>query len=202
MIGELIVATTTASADDAIVEACQVEGIAVFRGSEEDVLDRYCKAAESLDLDVIVRITADCPLIDPEIIDQVVTVFLDQAPDYASNVIQRSFPAGLDVEAVDRQVLERVREEARQKYQRAHVTSYIYENPDLFRLASVGAEADFSAHRWTVDTPEDLALIREIYKRLQNSDSSDWRTVVDLLADEPGLADINRHVRQKKLTEG
>jgi len=149
-----------------------------------------------------VRITSDCPLIDPAIIDRVIGAFLSKRPDYASNVVERNYPMGLDVEVMTMQALTKAWREADKPYERTHVTPYIYQNPSLFRLLHVTGDADYSHYRWTVDTPEDLAFVRTIYERFGNSNSIRWQEVVGLLDSEPELADINRHIRQKSLMEG
>lgn len=196
------VATTTESEDDAIVEECRRLGVPVSRGSAEDVLDRYRHAAETFEADPVVRITSDCPLLDPEVLDDIVALFRTERPDYASNVTARSFPQGLDVEVFRRSALETAAREATKPYERAHVTPFIYQHPDRFQLALLRADADYSGQRWTVDTAEDLAFVRAIYARLGAGGRFGWRAVLDLLAREPQLADLNRHVRQKALEEG
>jgi spore coat polysaccharide biosynthesis protein SpsF len=148
----VVVATTLAPFDDAIVAECVRLGVPAFRGSEQDVLDRYWQATCTHQADVIVRITADCPLIDPRLVDYVVAAFLEGQPDYASNVLERTYPRGLDTEVMAQTTLEQAWQQAGQLYQRAHVTPYIYQNPNRFRLLPVKAEADHSYLRWTVDT--------------------------------------------------
>lgn len=202
LLGEIIVATTLHTADDVILEECRRLGVQIFRGSEDDVLDRYHRAAEWAKAEIVVRITSDCPLIDPEISDATVQRFLDQRADYASNVIQRTYPRGLDTEVMTQQSLARAWREARQPYERAHVTPYIYEHPSHFKIVSATEDTDYSCHRWTLDTPEDLAFVRTIYAHLSNDDSFGWRDVVALLDREPALMELNRNVMQKALHEG
>jgi len=201
-IGEILVATTDSHRDDAIVEQCRSLPVGVFRGQEDDVLDRYHRAAQSVAADVVVRITSDCPLIDPEVSHQAVEKFLAAQPDYVSNCLVRTYPRGLDTEVMSAQALEQAWSLANQAYERAHVTPYIYEHPDKFRLISVTGERDFSHHRWTVDTPEDLRLIRAVYDRLGGRDDFLWRDVLDLLDCNPELVELNRFVMQKELREG
>jgi spore coat polysaccharide biosynthesis protein SpsF len=201
LVDELLVATTDQSADDAIVDECRHCSVQVARGAEEDVLDRYFRAAQVSHADVIVRITSDCPLVDPEITDRTIRAFLDQQPDYASNALVRTYPRGLDTEVMTVLTLERAWQLAARQYQREHVTPYIYEHADEFKLLSVTGEADYSDHRWTLDTREDLALIREIYARMKGQDFG-WRDVLRLLEREPRLVELNRSVAQKVLDEG
>jgi spore coat polysaccharide biosynthesis protein SpsF len=200
-IDEVVVATTTESADEAIVVFCREANVSCFRGSEYDVLDRYYQAAREHGAEVVIRITSDCPLIDPEIIDKTVRAFQNEKPDYASNAVIRTYPRGLDAEVMTFQTLDRAWREARSAYQRVHVTPYIYENPELFRIVSVQGEGDHSAYRWTVDAPEDLELVRTIYSRLGRR-AFLWRDVLSLMEREPQLVEINRLVAQKALQEG
>jgi spore coat polysaccharide biosynthesis protein SpsF len=202
LIQESLVATTIEPADDAIVEHCARTGRKVFRGSELDVLDRYYQAAKYVNADVVVRITSDCPVIDPEVTDATIRAFLDRHADYASNVRVRTFPRGLDTEVMTVQALERAWHESSKPYQREHVTPYIYENPGEFKLHGIENDTDCTRHRWTVDTPEDLQLLRVIYERFNGRDDFGWREVLELVEGEPSLADINRHIAQKAVHEG
>jgi len=201
-IHEIIVATTEKSADDAIEEAARRNGAAVFRGSEEDVLDRYYRAACSCQAEVVLRITADCPLIDPELSDQVTQRFLTERPDYASNVLERTYPRGLDTEVMTVVALERAWQAASEPYQRMHVTPYLYQHPEAFKLLSVTGEADHSQHRWTLDTPEDLKFLQAVYARLGKRQDFTWQDVISLVEREPELFEINREIAQKALHEG
>jgi spore coat polysaccharide biosynthesis protein SpsF len=202
LIQELLVATTVEPADDAIVEHCERVGRRVFRGSEHDVLDRYYRAAEFMGADVVVRITSDCPVIDPEVTDATIRAFLDRRADYASNTRVRTYPRGLDTEVMTVQALERAWRESTKSYQREHVTPYIYENPGKFKLHGIENDGDCSQHRWTVDTPEDLQLLRAIYARFGGRDDFGWREVLEFVERDPSLADINRHIAQKAVHEG
>jgi spore coat polysaccharide biosynthesis protein SpsF len=201
-IDELLVATTDGAADDRLVQECGRCSVPVFRGNEEDVLDRYLRAAQWAKADAVVRITSDCPLIDPEVTDTTVRAFLSGKPDYASNTLVRAYPRGLDSEVMTMQALERAWREADQPYQRAHVTPYIYEHAALFNLLPVTGDADFSQHRWTVDTEEDLEFVRAIYERLGNRPAFSWQDVLAVLEREPELIEINRSVPQKALHLG
>ena len=201
-IGRVLVATTTEPADEAIVAECGRIGLECFRGSEADVLDRYCRAAEAAEADVVVRITSDCPLIDPGVIDEVAGRFLAERPDYASNTLTRTWPRGLDTEAIAATALARAGRQATEPHQRSHVTPYVYEHPEAFRLLEVRGPGDNGDARWTVDQPEDLRFVREVYRRLGGSVTFTWEDVMGLVAREPALAEINRDVHQKSITEG
>jgi spore coat polysaccharide biosynthesis protein SpsF len=166
-----------------------------------DVLDRYYQAACQNNAEAVVRITSDCPMIDPQIVDKTVSAFLSEQPDYASNTRVRTYPRGLDTEVMTFAALQRAWTEARRPYQRTHVTPYIYENPGLFKILSVTGEADHSAYRWTVDTREDLEFVRAVYSRLR-SEIFSFSDAMNLMKREPELAEINRSVLQKALQEG
>ncbi|MFC1911839.1 cytidylyltransferase domain-containing protein [Chloroflexota bacterium] len=194
----IVVATTTESADDVIVRLCEKQGWACFRGSQEDVLDRYYRVALAYKANVIVRITSDCPLIEPEIIDRAVNEFLSSYPeiDYVTNSLIRTFPQGLDVEVMSFDVLEKTWRECHNPAWREHVTPYIWRHPEKFKIQNVVNDIDYSHLRWTVDTVEDLAFIRKIYAHFQNNDFT-WREVLHLLEMHPEWLEINRHVQQK-----
>ncbi len=198
---QVVIATTTERADDAIAGFCREQGFFCFRGSENDVLDRYYQAAREYRADIVVRITSDCPLIDPKIIDRTVQAFLDERPDYASNSLACGFPQGLDTEVMTFPALEAAWLEADQRYQRAHVTAFLYENPKRFKILPVAADKDYSTHRWTVDTLEDLEFVRAVYSRFKNRTFL-FQDILDLLNREPALSDINRSIMQKVLQEG
>jgi len=204
LVDELIVATSTLPSDDAIVKECSRIGAEVFRGSESDVLERFVGAAAETDADVCVRLTADCPLLDPSVSDCIISVFMeaDGSADYASNKIPQSFPRGLDTEVFSRDALERAAREARERYERVHVTPYIYRHPEIFTLISVTSEVDRADWRWTIDTAEDLEFVREIYSRLEGGEDFSWEDVVGLVEEEKSLMWINAGVRQKELYDG
>lgn len=202
LVDEVVVATTTETGDDSIVEECKRQRVTVTRGREDDVLDRYYEAARQVQASTIVRITADCPLIDATLIDDVALAFQRQSPDYASNTLVRTYPRGLDTEVLSFEALERAWRDAKQPWERAHVTPFLYRHPEIFRLVSVRSDHDYSRHRWTLDTPEDYEFLREVYARLEGRVDFSWRDVLDILQGEPGLSLINANSRQKKLEEG
>jgi len=140
--------------------------------------------------------------IEPELIDKTVNAFLDHQSDYATNSLIVTYPRGLDVEVFTWAALVRAWHEAKEFYQRVHVTPYIYQNPQLFRLFSLTSESDDSQYRWTLDTAEDLEIIRAIYVHFGNRVDFHWRDVTALMDREPDLAELNAHIRQKTLHEG
>ena len=197
---EIVIATTTEARDEAIVGLCTSHGWAYFRGSEGDVLDRYYQAAEEYGADIVVRITSDCPLIEPEIIDLVVREFLEEEElDYVSNTLPpRTFPRGLDVEVMSFETLERAWREDNDPAWREHVTPYIYRHPDKFRLKAISNDRDLSYMRWTVDTWEDLEFVCQIYNYFGH-DRFSWHEVLTLLEEHPEWLDINKGVEQKRV---
>jgi spore coat polysaccharide biosynthesis protein SpsF len=197
LINELLVATTDRPADDAIVKECRNLGVPVSRGDQNDVLDRYFRASQLAKAESVVRITSDCPLIDPEITDKTIAAFLEARPDYASNVLVRTYPRGLDTEVISVAALGKAWQAAQTSYEREHVTPYIYEHPAEFKLLSVTAAEDRSGHRWTLDTAEDLEFVRAIYDRLEGKAMFGWRDVLELIDREPALVELNRCVIQK-----
>jgi spore coat polysaccharide biosynthesis protein SpsF len=192
-IDEVVVATTTAPQDEAIEAFCTREGIACFRGSEDDVLDRYYRAARECHADVVVRITADCPLHDPKVIDAVVGHFDSARHDYVSNTLTRSYPDGLDTEVISMAALERAWRDATWASEREHVTPYIWKQPELFRIDQLTQPIDLSALRWTVDEPRDLAMVREVYRRLGGSEFS-MADVARLFGQDDGLRSANADI--------
>jgi spore coat polysaccharide biosynthesis protein SpsF len=201
-VDEVVVATTTRPTDDAIVEECRRLSIGVSRGKVRDVLDRCRKAAEEHAADRIVRVTADCPLVDPEIIDRVVEHAEAEAADYACVVPGWSYPRGLDAELLARPALEVAWRLATSREDREHVTPFVYRHPEMFRLAPMGDPAARTVHRWTVDTAEDLAFVRRVCARLGPGDDFSWRDVLALVECDPKLAALNRHVPQRRLKAG
>ncbi|MDP3703824.1 MAG: glycosyltransferase family protein [Candidatus Omnitrophota bacterium] len=192
----IIVATTTNQADDAIEALVHQLQIPCIRGSEDDVLSRYYLAASQHRLEHVVRVTADCPLLDPEILDRVVGHYLDRTPgiDYVSNVRPPTYPDGLDVEVFSMRVLSRMHQLADQPYQREHVTTYVAEHPDQFRCENVAHGEDLSRHRWTVDTEEDFQLVRCIIEALYPvTPRFTMQAVLALLTQHPELERLNRH---------
>jgi spore coat polysaccharide biosynthesis protein SpsF len=213
----VVVATSQDVVDNPIQEECTRLAVGCFRGDESDVLDRFHRAAEVHRAEGIVRITADCPLADPEVIDRVVRAFLDERPDFAANTLRRTYPRGLDVEVLTAPALAAAWRHAREPYQRVHVTPYVYEHPEQFRLLSVTVGEDlanpatgdyedlrgFLSHwRWTVDAAADLEFVREVFRRLESVKPFSWRDVCRLIRQHPGLAEINGGVRQRDLVEG
>jgi spore coat polysaccharide biosynthesis protein SpsF len=217
---EVIFATTTDPSDDPVAEYCDFSGISFTRGSLFDVLDRYYQAASQAKADVVVRITADCPVIDPDLIDDVVNTLLEGEYDFVCNRLpppwHRTYPIGLDVEACSFKILKKAWKEAKEPQHREHAMPYFYEgvkltrqsrtletgvSPRGFNVALLHHTTDFGDYRWTVDTPEDLEFMRQVYSRFNGHDDFSWKEVLDLVHDEPDLTKINAGVEHKTLKD-
>ncbi len=202
-IKRVVVATTVDPSDDPIIAQCQAEHIDVFRGSLPDVLDRYYQAAKLYKAEIIVRLTADCPLIDPDLIDQTVETLLEQKADFSCNRLPppftRTYPIGLDVEACTFAALERAWHEASEKRHREHVLPYLYEKEGRFKVVQLNYPRDLGSLRWTLDTPEDYALLKEVIHRLGGRNDFTWLEVLALFENDPELAAINQNIHHKTM---
>lgn len=199
---DIVIATTTNDSDIPIVDLCVRLGISVTRGSEHDVLARYYEAAMQHQADVIVRVTSDCPVIDPLVVDGIIRFYLDHQAkyDYVSSGLIRSCPLGMDAEVFSLQVLQEAFAEALDKAEREHVTPFIYLHPERYRLANYSCPEDLADHRWTVDTPEDFELIGKIIEALYPLNQEfGLLDIANLLKVNPDWVAINAHVEQKKL---
>ena len=224
LVDETVVATTTETADQEVVQFCKNSGIPVYQGSTYDVLDRYYQTARRFQAEVVVRITADCPLMDPELINDTLHAFyglpvregeyvevsqggdspaqdprfpFDFAADRLPPPWRRSFPIGLDIEVCTFQALEQAWREATRPHQREHVMPFLYEFPGRFCFVQLHHAPDYGQMRWTVDTPEDLALVRQIFSLIPDRDNFSWLDIVDLFHSNPELAQINDQVSHK-----
>ena len=224
---DVIFATTTDASDDPVAEYCEFSGIPFTRGSLYDVLDRYYQAASQTKADVVVRITADCPVIDPDLIDEVVKSVIGNRStldsyqfDFAANRLpppwNRTYPIGLDTEVCTFAALERAWKEAKEPQHREHVMPYFYEGVELaainrqlqtgvsprgFKVALLHHTTDFGEYRWTVDTPEDLEFMRQVYSRFDGRDDFSWKEVLDLVHNEPELMNINAGIQHKTVKD-
>ncbi len=199
---QIVIATTTNATDEPIVDLCRQLGVHCHRGSELDVLARYAEAARVHQADVVVRITSDCPLIDPALVDDVIVRFQRGDADCVSNMRPPTWPFGMAVEVFSASALAEAHAEATQAAEREHVTPYLYAHPQRYRLHNVASPNDLSGQRWTVDTPEDYELVRRLFDTVF-PDHPEF-TLADLLAAmqaHPDWLMINQHVRQKPATE-
>jgi spore coat polysaccharide biosynthesis protein SpsF len=200
-LNEIIIATTKHPIDDVIVDEALKAGATVYRGSEEDVLSRYYEAALESHADIIIRITSDCPLIDPILLSEILEFYRHNKYDYVSNTLRRTYPRGLDVEVFSFSSLKKACDEAQHSEYREHVTPYIYNNSETFKIHDFSSRENFSQYRWTLDTIEDWILIKEIYDALyKNNEVFSWKEAVELMEQKPYLTEINAHVEQKKIS--
>jgi len=190
-----VMVATTNESDNPIVKFCQEQDIEYYAGDEHDVLGRTLEAAVFAGITTIVRVTSDCPLIDPEIIDAVTAAFCGarKVLDYMSNVAPPTFPDGLNVEVVPVEVLRWVNERAIHPLEREHVTLYIRRNPSLFRMGNFRHSEDLSLWRWSVDYPADMAFVRQVYQAL-NTEDFGMADVLALLREHPDIARTNAYL--------
>jgi spore coat polysaccharide biosynthesis protein SpsF len=197
---QTIVATSTAPEDDAVESFCEERGYFFSRGDMHDVLDRFMQAANKTKAEVIIRITGDCPLVDPGMISDNLNTFLTTLPplDFAANRLpgDRTIPIGLDVEICTRQALETAWREATEPHQREHVMPFFYENPDRFRILHIKHSPSYGHLRWTLDTREDHLLLQKVVSSFDGDDFS-WNEVLELFREQPQLAEINAEVSHK-----
>jgi len=202
-LGQIVVATSRNPGDDSIEAFCKRQGVDCHRGSELDVLDRYHEAAHLFAADSVVRITADCPLIDPRIIDRLIDMFLDGQYDYAGTDPERSFPLGLDAEVVSIQALETAWREAVDPAEREHVLPFLYRRPQRFRLGYLRRDPPLpTTLRWTVDTVQDFELVKRLLEALAPKHPSfTLEDILQVLQQNPSWSQINVDIRQKSLGE-
>jgi spore coat polysaccharide biosynthesis protein SpsF len=201
MASQIVIATTPNETDQPIIDLCDLLSISYYFGSEDDVLARFHGAAITHQADVVVRVTSDCPLIDPRVIDEVIQFYVDAYPkyDYVSNCLEKSYPRGMDTEVFAFRALDEAFYQATAQQDREHVTPYIYRKSDRYKLGQVNYFEDHSAHRWTVDTPEDFELIRRILETLYPLKKEfSLEDCLNLISQNPEWRMINQHIEQKQ----
>ncbi|UUX51432.1 glycosyltransferase family protein [Nisaea acidiphila] len=199
-VDEIVLATTTNATDDPVADFAARNGLRLWRGSEDDVLSRYAGAAEMAGADIVVRLTADCPLLDPELVDIVVSTLLESDPplDYVSNAGTGTLPDGLDAEVMRAAALMAAYLEATECQEREHVTPFIYNHPERFACRRLRQDPPIEGQRWTVDQPEDFELVRRIIEALYpRNPEFGYRDVLALLDAHPDWVEINRVVAAK-----
>ena len=197
---EVVVATTMLPRDDELAAVAASNGVRVVRGSEDDVLERYCIAADASGASTIMRITADCPLIDPDVLARMVqSSNVTPSPDLVTNARVRTFPRGLDAEVFTRAALEVMRDAALAPHEREHVTPFLYAHPERFRILDVTHHEDLSALRWTLDTPEDYDLLKRIYATAGSPEALRLADVLAILSAHPDWSQINADIKQKEI---
>lgn len=206
-VDRLIVATSLDQTDNPIEQTCAGNGIPCFRGSLDDVLDRFYRAAKQYNPDHVVRLTGDCPLADPELIDEVVSFHLRGGFDYSSNTVEPTYPDGLDVEVFRFSCLGEAWEEAALPSQREHVTLFMYKNPERFKIGSYKSDIDLSWMRWTVDEPRDLEFVTRVYEALYPANPEfTTRDILGFLEQNREIVNLNSMYKrneglQKSLSE-
>ncbi len=199
----IVVATSRLSRDDVVAEEAVRHGAEIYRGDERDVLARYHEAARHFGAEWVVRVTADCPLVDPELVDAMLAklgqhLAVGERIGFFSNTRPPTYPRGLDLEIFPRWALQQAHEQARQDYQREHVTPFIIEHPQFFPPRNFTAGEDRSHLRWTLDTPEDWLFFQAVYQALyRQGEIITTDAVMGLLARQPQLTALNAHVKQK-----
>lgn len=201
-IDEIVIATSMSEQDEIISKEAKECNVKLFRGSEYNVLSRYYYAAKENNVDIIVRITSDCPLIDPIIIDNAINLYKENDHDIVTNagsdLTKRTFPRGLDTEVFSFRILEEAFSNVEKDYQREHVTPYIYENSN--KIYYYKNEVDYSNYRWTLDTKEDWKLISKVYDHLYNGEHDFYlNDIINLMKKYPELNEINKDIEQKKV---
>ena len=199
LISDSIVATTILKEDLEIMKLCSSNNIRVYCGSENDVLDRYYQAARLLEADDVVRITADCPLIDTKVIDRVLKLHLFKKTDYTSNAVKETFPDGEDVEVFTFKTLQKAWKDARMLSEREHVTSYMKKHPELFKIANLKNTKNLSEKRWTLDEREDYKFIKLVYEKLYKKNKLfGMEEIIRLLNEHPEYEKINNKIRRNE----
>lgn len=198
-IDKIILATTTKKEDNALEQICLKAGTDCFRGSEDDVLDRYYQAAKKFGGKNIIRITGDCSLVDPEIIDKVIDLYEKSGVAYATNVIPPTFPDGLDTEIFSFEVLEKAWRETKMTSQREHVTIFLWQHPEIFKQKHLNNEIDLSAHRWVLDNPEDYEFIKQVFAKLYPvKPNFKLADLLEFFANNPEIEKINNMINRNE----
>ena len=198
-VGAVLLATTSAAEDIPLIDMAKQMDILAFAGSQDDVLDRYYQAAKSVQADVIVRLTGDCPLIDPEVCNEVLSKFFAESVDYASNVHPPTFPDGLDTEVFTFGALEIAWHEAKFSTYREHVTQYFPRNPERFRQTNLTSTNDLSKLRWTVDEMKDLEFVIAVFDGLSKREMTDFNYEDVLrIIDEDGIEDASKIIQRNE----
>jgi len=200
-IDKIIIATTVSPKDDRIEEWCKENGVDFFRGSEENVLNRYYSASEAFPSDYVVRITADDPFKEPAVIDAVINKLIEEGYDYVTNNLPPSFPEGLDCEAFKKSALDRSEKEAETAFEREHVTQYIYHHPEIFKIGNVSNPENLSYLRWTVDKDVDFEMVKAVYahRNPANKGILLMDEILDILKANPEIEKINSEVERSAM---
>ena len=197
-IDDFVIATSIESSDNPVEEYCIENNVNVFRGNLDDVLDRFYQASKSIEAEIIIRLTGDCPLVDPKILNTMVGIFKKNNYDYIANTAPPegiTFPEGMDVEIFSKAALEKAWKEAKKPSEREHVTFYFWKNPELFSTFRHDLKEDLSNYRLTVDYPEDFELVLHIIEKFSDQlDHADLKQILKFLEDNPELSDLNKNI--------
>ena len=195
---QIALITTKEKSDKVLLKIAEDEGIIGFAGSTDDVLDRHFQCALNIDADPIIRITSDCPLIDPFLVEDILQFYLSNDFDYVSNTIIPTYPDGLDAEIFSFNTLEKLVRHAKLHSEREHVTTAIPKNPQLFQFSNYKNKKDLSSFRWTVDRPKDLQFVREIYSRMMPRTIFLMDDILKIISNEPHLLEINKGISRNE----
>lgn len=200
-IDDIIVATTVSEKDDKIEQWCKENHVHCFRGSEENVLNRYYSASQAFPSDYVVRITADDPFKEPKVIDAVISKLIEEGYDHVTNNLPPSFPEGLDCEAFKKEALDRSEKEAETAFEREHVTQYIYHHPEIFKIGNVSNPENLSYLRWTVDKDVDFEMVKAVYahRNPANKGILLMDEILDILKANPEIEKINSEVERSAM---
>lgn len=200
-IDKIIIATTVSPKDDRIEEWCKENGVDFFRGSEENVLNRYYSASEAFPSDYVVRITADDPFKEPSVVDAVITKLIDEGYDHVTDNLPPSFPEGLDCEAFTKKALDQSERDAETDFEREHVTQYIYHHPEIFKIGNVSCDRNLSHLRWTIDKEVDLEMVRAVYAKRNHNNTGIllMDEIFQILKDNPEIEKINSEVERSAM---
>ena len=200
-IDEIIVATTLNPKDNKIEKWCQTENVKCFRGSEDDVLNRYYCTSVEFPSDAIVRVTADDPFKEPEVIDRVINKLIDEKLDLATNNFPPSFPEGLDCEVFTFRVLELMEKSTNDAFEREHVTQYVYHHPEKFKIGNVVSDKQLSSYRWTIDNQEDYEMVKAVYERRKTGSAGIMLMdeILEILEENPDILTINAQVKRSAM---
>lgn len=193
----IIAATTLSKKDNKTAHIARINGVNVFRGSEKNVLSRFYKAATKYNLDLIIRCNADCPFIDPKLIDKMLKLY-KRKDDYFSNILNPTFPSGMHIEIFKYNSLKKAYNLAKNRIDKEHVTTFIYNNPRLFNIANYKNNKNLSFHRWTLDFKEDFIFIKTIFKEMNYKEHFNTNQILKLLKKKPNIMKINYHLKKKQ----
>ena len=196
-IDHIIAATTRNVEDDKTVLISKTNDVSIFRGSEKNVLSRFYNAAIKFKLDLIIRCNADCPFIDPKLINKMLKNYKNSY-DYYSNILIPTFPSGMHIEIIKFNALKKAHNLAKKDIDKEHVTSFIYNNPKLFKIVNYKNSKNLSFHRWTLDYIEDFLFIKRVYKEMKYREDFNSKDIIKLLKKKPNIMKINYHIKKKQ----